>query len=273
MLILSLTTDKVSVISSTTATLDVVATYVDRVTSTGVVGAANRQLTAISTATTTDIVAVPGADTTRNVQSITIRNKSAASDNDVTVQINANGTLYELHKVTLLAGETLVYLDNFGFNKVQDSSRNERVKVMTADSVHATTATFADITGLTVPLKAGVLYAVFACLHHINDATTTGSQFGYNIGAAPTDARFSTIDTVTGSTTASVHSAGSIIARDTAITAQTTGSVAVTLAIIAGFIIPSADGTFALRATSEVTVAAGLTVKAGSFLRVFRPTG
>jgi hypothetical protein len=70
-----------------------------------------------------------------------------------------------------------------------------------------------------------------------------------------------------------VHSAGVTTAHDSAITAQTTGSTSSRLAIIAGYIQPSADGTFSMRATSEVTVANGLTVFAGSWLRVFRHTG
>jgi len=277
MLMLTATTDSIAVTTSNGTggfyDLDVVSTFIDRLTSTGAVGAANRELELITTATTVDIVEEPASDTTRKVKYINIRNKHVSASCDVIVKLDDNGTFYELHKATLLAGETLCYLEKVGFFKVVDTARNERIKVMTADSTHATAATFADITGLQLPMKAGVIYGVFCCLHHINNATTTGSQFGYNIGAGPTDARFSTIDTVTGSTTASVHSAGSITARDTAITAQTTGSAAITLAIIAGFIIPSADGTFSMRATSEVTVGSGLIVKAGSFLRVFRPTG
>jgi hypothetical protein len=126
MIILSLTTDKISLITSSTANIDVVAAYIDRNQSTGVVGLADRQLTTISTATTTDIVAVPGATTTRNVKRMTIRNRHATASNDVTVQINANGTLYELHKVTLLAGECLQYIEDFGFVKLVDTTRLDR---------------------------------------------------------------------------------------------------------------------------------------------------
>lgn len=275
MIILSATTDSISITTSSGSAYDTdaVCTYIDRITANGVVGAADRQLTNFATASTADVVNPPASGFTRNVKTMNFRNAHATSAVDILVMLDANGTLYELHKATLLAGESLSYIENIGFFKLSDTARAERILVMDADSVHATAATFANITGLTVPLKAGVLYGIFCCLHHINNASTTGAQFGYNIGAAPTDARLSTIDTVTASVTASVHSAGSITARDTAITAQTTGSAVITLAIIAGFIIPSAGGTFAMRATSEVTVAAGLTVKAGSFLRVFRPTG
>jgi hypothetical protein len=272
MLILSLTTDKVSLITSSTADIDVVANYIDRNQSTGIVGLADRQLTAINTATTTDVVAVPGATTTRNVKTLFIRNKHASASNDVTVQLNANAVLYTLYKVTLLAGETLLYIDTIGFIKWSDPTLLQRSFVTTADSVHATAATFATITGLSCPgLKAGQRYNFLAGLIHSTDATTTGAQFGVNLANAPTALQVATIDTVTASVTASAHSAGSTTARDTAITAQTTGSGTTNvLALISGYVIPSALDTLDMRATSEVTVANGLVVRTGSWLKVWQ---
>jgi len=278
MIVLSTSTDSLSCVTSNGTggvyDVDTVCSFIDRVTSTGGVGASARQLSNKASAATTDIVNETGdADKQRNIKTAFIRNAHATASCDVLVQIDAAGVLYELHKATLLAGESLHYIEHVGFFKLCDTSRLERSFVTEADSVHATAATFADITSLQCPMKSGVVYGVLACLHHISNATTTGAQFGFNIGAVPTASRFSTIDTVTAAVTGSNHSAGSITARDTAITAQTTGSAAVTLAIIAGYIQPSADGTFSMRATSEVTVANGLTVKAGSWMRIFRQTG
>jgi len=55
---------------------------------------------------------------------------------------------------------------------------------------------------------------------------------------------------------------------------ETTGPGAVNmLAILSGFFNPSADGTFAVRCVSEVAVAGGLVVKAGSWCRVWEATG
>jgi hypothetical protein len=273
MLVLTLTTDSIEVITSSGADIAVVANYIDRDQTSGDVGLADRKVSKPLTATTTTIVSAPSGSpaTTRNVKSIFMRNLDTTLSNDLTIQLNANSVLYELYKCTLLAGESLQYVDGVGFFKFTDTTRNDITRVVSpSDSVHATAATFADITGLTCPMLSGVSYSFLAHLFHISNATTTGAQFGVNIGAAPTTLRVATIDTVTGSTTASVHSAGSVTARDTAITAQTTGSAAVTLAIISGEITPSADGTFAMRATSEVTVAAGLTVKVGSWLRVWK---
>jgi len=274
MLFLTATTDSIAVTTSNGAAydVDIVSTFIDRVTSTGVIGEAQRELENMASATTVDIVEEPASDTTRKVKSIHIRNTHATSAVDVLVQLDANGTFYELHKATLLAGESLCYLDTIGFFKLVDTTRLERSFVTeSSQAITSVTPTFVDITDLTCPMKSGVVYGVLACIQHISSGTTIGCQLGFNIGAAPTASRFGTIDTVTASTTASVHSAGSITARDTAITAQTTGSAAVSLAIIAGFIQPSADGTFAMRGC--VDQAGTLTIQAGSWLRVFRPTG
>jgi hypothetical protein len=105
-------------------------------------------------------------------------------------------------------------------------------------------------------------------LIHKADATTTGAQFGFNIGAAPTAAYFAQFGTVTASVTAAAVASGVVTARDTAGAAETTSSITDVVTMIYGYIQPSADGTFALRATSEVTVAAGLTVEVGSWLHV-----
>jgi hypothetical protein len=141
-------------------------------------------------------------------------------------------------------------------------------KYVTTASVHATAATFADITGLTQALLSGRRYAFEAALFHKADAATTGAQFGYNIDAAPTAALFGVQSVNTNSATAAALSSGVTPTRDTAATVQTLSSTTDVLTIVKGYIQPSANGTFALRATSEVTVAAGLTIGVGSWLHI-----
>lgn len=261
------TTDKVRLVTSAAATIDVHCSYVDASNADPPVikgSTMGRQVTAITTATTTDIVATPGAGVVRNVKAIFVRNKHASLSCDVTVLIDVSATQYELHKASLAAGETLEYVEGVGFFTLRPSAKFERLLVMSADYTNATTS-FTDITGLTIAVESGKTYAVEANLIHQNDATTTGSQFGIN-GPSMTYNIVATIDTVTPSVTASAHSAGATTALDTAITAQTTGATSNRLAIIAGTIIPSAAGTFAMRGKSEVAVAAGLTVRRGSWL-------
>ena len=270
MIFLPLTTDKIELVTSAASTVDVNVNFVDAAAATLVPSAAGKQNTAIVTAATTDILASPGASTTRTLKQMTARNKDASLSNDLTVRYNANGTTYELHKVTLLAGQTLEYIEGVGFFTLKPAAGLDVLKIMPNDTTHATAATFADITGLTQPLLSGLKYSVLTCLFHTNNASTTGSQFSYNIGAAPTAALFGNYSAVTNSVTAGVMSTGTATARDTAITAQTTGQTATGITIIGGFIQPSADGTFAMRATSEVTVASGLVVKAGSWMRLIQ---
>ncbi len=276
MLMLTATTDSIAVVTSNGVAydVDIVSTYIDRVTSTGAIGAAQRDLYNMTSATTQDVVQEPASDTTRKVKFINIRNAHATSAVDVLVELDANGVFYELHKATLLAGESLVYMEKIGWTKLCDTTRLERIKIVAGDQTLSSNAAFVDITDLTVPMKSGVMYGVLAWIIHNQSATTNGARFAYNIGNAPTDARFSNIDTVTASVTAAAFSAGTVTARDTAFTAQTTGALTTQVpCLIGGFIIPSADGTFALRVNEEENTASGLIVRAGSWMRVFRPTG
>lgn len=265
MLNLVATTDKLQLVTSAAVTVDVHASYADL---NGTTVTPGRKNTAITTATTTDIVASPAGSTVRNIKTLHIRNKHASLSTDVTVLYEGSATDadVELHSVTLLPGEMLEYIEGIGFFVVAHDIGVERNLVVTADVTNATTS-FADITGLTCPVEANKTYIIEAYIIHINNATTTGSRFGFN-GPAMTYVIASTIDTVTASVTASVHSGGTVTALETAITAQTTGSVANTLAIIAGTIVPSAEGTFAMRCASEVAVASGLIVRRGSWLKI-----
>jgi hypothetical protein len=268
MIYLSLTTDKIQLVTSSAATVDVNCNFVEAVKATGATADIGKQNTAISSATTTDILAVPGASNARTLKQMTVRNKDATLSIDVTVLYNANATTYELHKVTLGTGDSLIYIEGVGFFTLAPAAKLDSFLRMPNDTTHATAATWADLTGLAVALKSGKNYVYEAHLFHINNATTTGSQFGYNIGAAPTIAIVGNHSGVTNAVVTGVISLGTATARDTAITAQTTGSTGITHTIIGGHIQPSADGTFALRGTSEVTVASGMIVKAGSWLHM-----
>lgn len=278
MLLLKGTTDLIQVVTGSAADIEVHRSALDASDAAPPVIQAFPDLgplASITTATTTTVVAAPGSSTYRNVKGLSFYNNHASQSTTLRVECTDGTNTVVLHNCTLLPGELLTF-DEVGNWHHYDAtgieylptSKLDILKYVTADQTFATAASFADITDLTVPLKSGRKYAFDARIIHISNATTTGAQFGVNIGAAPTLLLASTIDTVTASVTASTHSAGTTNARDTAITAQTTGSAAQTMAIISGFIQPSADGTFAMRATSEVTVASGLIVKAGSWLRI-----
>lgn len=116
MLLLTATTDKLQLVTSVAADVDVHVSYLDHSSGTVTPG---RQNTAITTAATTDIVSAPGASTQRNVKMLQVRNKDSADATGVTVVYNQNGTSYELHKVTLSPGEALEYADGVGFLELQ----------------------------------------------------------------------------------------------------------------------------------------------------------
>lgn len=268
MLLLVGTTDALELVTNAAADVDVHVSYVDCTKTTGTVIDTNKQVTAITTATTTTIVSAPGASTTtRNIKTLNVRNKDTTDAVTVTVQIDVSGTNYELHKETLLPGDTLQYVEGLGWFKLSSATLFRLLRVSGSDYVNATTS-FTDITGLTAPVRNGRVYSFFAMLNNVNNASTTGSQFSIN-GPTLSAVLLTEVNVVTTSATAAAMSAGAAAAVDTNIITQTTGSATSHLSVIQGSFTAGADGTFAMRGRSEVAVAAGLTVKVGSFCQLF----
>jgi hypothetical protein len=198
-----------------------------------------------------------------------IRNRGVTY-NDVTVVFAVSATQYQLHKVTLGAQECLEYVEGVGFFTITAQAKLNTFRRVTADQTFALALTMADVTDLSgVTLYGGRHYSFIVNLFHTNNATTTGSQFAVNhTGGTPTDLQVGAISTVTNSATAAAMSAGSAVALNTAVVLQTTGQTATGYTIMSGAITPLADGTFAVRATSEVAVASGLVVKKNSWMQV-----
>lgn len=111
MLLLTTTSDVIRLITDSTATVDVHASWADNNAGTISVGSTN---TAISTATTTTVVAAPASSTARTVNRLNIRNTSTATSVTVTVQLY-NGTAFELDERVLGPGSTLVFDEKYGF--------------------------------------------------------------------------------------------------------------------------------------------------------------
>ncbi len=118
MMNLALTTDKIQLVTSAAAAVDVHASWVDDLNpGSGDAMTPGKTNTAISTATTTDIVPAPAASTVRNVKHIDIMNRDASLTCAVTVKYNANGTTYQLtNAVSLLPGESLVLREGIWFH-------------------------------------------------------------------------------------------------------------------------------------------------------------
>lgn len=260
-------TDKLQLTTSAAVTVDVHATWVD-VPTAGGTGLPSATNTAFTTATTLDIVATPAASTQRIVKHLNIRNKHATTSVDVTVIIDQGGTDFELHKATLLAGEVLEYQEGIGWFTVETTRKEAYHRRVTADYVNATTS-FSDITGLTCPVTSGKHYRFNAHLYHFANATTSGPRFAIG-GVAMTAMRIGAQIMEAGGVAAAIMNGnvGDVTAIDTAVAATTDSTTTMVMSVMSGWFNPSASGTFAIRGASEVAVAAGLTVKTGSWLEV-----
>jgi hypothetical protein len=109
MLLLTSTSDKIQVVTGAAASIKCRADWSDNASGTISYGRTNTA--AISTATTTDIVASPASSTARNVRNINIRNDHASTACQVTVQHTDGTTTTPEFAVNLLAGEVVTMLD------------------------------------------------------------------------------------------------------------------------------------------------------------------
>ena len=108
MLLLTSTSDILRIVTGTTgSSINVHASYVDNAS--GVITPGRTNTAAITTNTTTTIVASPGASTQRNVKSIMITNNHATVSTQVTVQHFDGTTSEDLMGVMMLPGENMVF--------------------------------------------------------------------------------------------------------------------------------------------------------------------
>ncbi len=157
MLLLTATTDKFQLVTSSAAQVDVHASYMDL---NGTTVTPGRQNTSISSATTTDIVASPGASTTRNVKELLLHNCSTTTANTVSLLFNQNATVYDFVDKTLRPGETYAYTEGAGWVLLTGGSPpapNYSTAGQTANAAdtYITGSVIALPTGVT--LKAGTL--------------------------------------------------------------------------------------------------------------------
>lgn len=283
MLLLASTSDKLRLTTSAAINVDVHASYVDLNGSTVTPG---RQNTAISTAATTDIVSSPGASTYRTVKTLTIRNRNASTVVKITL-IHTDGTnAMQLVDVTLPAGFTLCYDEQFGFKVlntfgnlsmfenyggIQAAVNSLNIVVLSSDVTNnnATANTIADVTGLSFSVNANETYYFQFNIWYTAAATTTGSRWSINGPGSPTRLAYRSNYSLTSTseTTNSGLTAYDLpAAANASSTATTTGG---NIATIEGLITPSAAGTVIARFASEVASSA-IVAKAGSSLRWIR---
>jgi hypothetical protein len=114
MIYLTSTSDKVEVITSSTADVEVTVEFVDMTLTGGFIDATKiiggNDDDSITTATTTKIVDEPASGHHVLVKRMSFYNKHASTANTITVQRTRTGpTTTQLYKITLLAGESLTY--------------------------------------------------------------------------------------------------------------------------------------------------------------------
>lgn len=186
MLNLVATTDKLQLTTSTAAVLHVHTSGIDYVQSPES-ATPWRQNTAISTATTTDIVGAPAASTFRNVKRISLHNTDVIAC-DVILVFDQNGTDYKMKAETLNPGDELIYMTGSGwqhFNAqgallTSASLADPRVivKALLADQSNST-VTPTEVTGITVPMGVGK-WAFQYNIRYNSGLTTTGVRFSAN---------------------------------------------------------------------------------------------
>lgn len=278
MILLSATTDKMQVVTSAAGDVDVIASYVDRDQSSFIVGLADRQLTTITAAATTDVLAAPSSGKTRNLKQLTVRNTHASIANDILVQFNANATLYELHKVTLQPGEMLEFIEGVGFITLAAASTGfgdilERRLDATQTGTNGTGAQNWFPTNGAVNVEAGVVYEMEGVLNFNRAAGavshTTSLLFA---GTATLTYILWRATTNTGDTLANAalnHAAGRS-ASAVVVKAASTGTTEETSIRLEGSIKVNAAGTFIPQFQYSAAPGGAPTIQIGSFFQLVK---
>lgn len=185
MINLASTSSKLQVVTSSAATVDANTNWIDYDSSGGYVPA--QKNTAISSATTTDIVTAPASSHVNNVKSVHLRNRDASLSCDVTLQHTDGSVVVQLAKATLAVGETLYYseetgpilFDSSGQQKVvAPATTNLVLKALASDHSNATT-TATEVSGLTQNVGVGTWLFEYFVIYR-SDTTTTGIKFSVN---------------------------------------------------------------------------------------------
>ncbi len=268
--------DTLRLVSSSAANLDVVALHA---TTDGSATQKGKTRTGIASAATTVIVPAPGAGLERTIYDLKIRNRHASLANTITLQDFDGTTAFELLKVTLAAGEALIYdgISGWTYLNAQGQPRAafaqgsaapflgiEQSSVLAADVTNnnAVANTIQDITGLSFPVLAGLKYAFEFLIDWTSAATTTGARFSIS---GPAFSRLSYRSAYAASTSA--DTINNLVAYDLPAAANSApGNTGGNIAKIEGFITPSADGNVIARFASEIASSA-IVAKAASRVR------
>lgn len=267
------------VVTGSATNVDVVAFSADLAS--GAVTPQPPHLSAITTATTTVVVPAPGASKQRTIRMLSIRNKSASA-NTITVEVYNGATPFELVKFTLGPGESWLYDEANGVQRLNSAGTplliqtlgqlapavNTLNTVVLASDVtnnNAVANTIQDVTGLSFAVNAVETYWFEAVIDFTAAATATGSRWTINGPAFTKLAYWSQWALTETTSTLGNYAAYQLPAASNASSANTAGNIA----LIGGYITPSAAGTLQIQFASEVASSA-IVARAGSLLRWMR---
>lgn len=280
MLLLTSTSDEITVSTSAASNVNVYAAFIDY---NGTTTTPGRKNTAIGSISTVTVVASPGASTSRNVKCLIVANISTTTTQNIGIFLTDGTVNVELASVTLGAGESIQYSEGSGFTVLDSLGRIKstqdfsvvaavnalNVVALTSDVTNnnATANTIADVTGLSFSVTSGQSYWFRASIQYTAAATTTGSRWSINGPASPTFLSYKSEYSLT-TTTNTVNEGVSAYDSPAAANA-TSAATGANTAIIEGVIKPSANGTVIMRFASEVSNSA-IVAKAGSLLEWVR---
>lgn len=149
MLLLTSISDLIQLITGSTLTIHVHASWVD-LSNSGATVAPGRTNTIVSSAGTTTIVGSPAASTQRNVKFLSIENTSTTTSESITVQHTDGTNVVQLQVVTLQPGWTLTYSDQSGWTTIDAAGARTEVP-LTGRLLNSTSLTSASGTFTTGP--------------------------------------------------------------------------------------------------------------------------
>lgn len=278
MIVLASTTDKLEVdlnAAHTTNALPFLACWRD-LTTTGYTP--GRSFGNTNGTTDVDMVAAPAASTQRVIDLIQIANRDTVS-HTVTVRFVDNTTEYNIFSAIVSPGDIIQYVDGLGWSVLTSNGAAKRadaqgvngvaqpfsITSITANVVNnnGTANTIADVTGLSFAVTNGQRYWFRFIIHYDAAATTTGSRWSIN-GPTTTDLNYRSEYSLT--TTSRTLNDG-LTAYDTpAASNASSAATGSNIAIIEGYILPSADGTVIARFASEIASSA-ITALRGSHVK------
>lgn len=269
MLVLTTTSEKFQIKTSSTADIDYFVVWSDQ----GPSGSIGQASGTVNTVTTTDFVASPAASYRRVLQSFTIKNRHASAQQGVTFIFYDGTNGREVREVLVNPGDTFSYDLRTGFGYQprivplptgSTPAINALNLVVLASDVtnnNSTANTIANVTGLSFPVVSGGTYRFRFVIQYTSAATATGSRWSVSGPGSPTALRYGSVYSLTA--TSRTFNDGLAAYDLPAASNATSAATGANTAEVEGYITASADGTVIARFASEVASSA-IVAKAGS---------